>query len=88
VSLDQRRIRKIRLHARAAFIKSGGSVEDAISLFQEDAEMRSIDPAMIALIVQIAIAFFEYWSSRNLTEPSVVADLLEPYIMEESNDAD
>jgi hypothetical protein len=50
--------------------------------------MRSIDPAMIALIVQIAIAFFEYWSSRNLTEPSVVADLLEPYIMEESNDAD
>jgi hypothetical protein len=88
MSLDQRRIRKIRLHARAAFIKSGGSVEDAISLFQEDAEMRSIDPAMIALIVQIAIAFFEYWSSRNLTEPSVVADLLEPYIMEESNDAD
>ena len=88
MSLDQRRIRKIRLHARAAFIKSGGSVEDAISLFQEDAEIRSIDPAMIALIIQIAIAFFEFWQSRNLTEPSVVADLSEPYIMEDDNDAD
>jgi hypothetical protein len=88
MNLDQSRVRKIRLHARSAFMRSGGSVEDAIWLFQEDAEIRSIDPAMITLIIQIAIAFFEYWRSRNLREPSIVADLAEPYIKEDTNDAE
>ena len=81
---------KARQAARAAWIKSKQSGEDAKLLFEEDRNLVGLDPATILALLKIAIMLWEFWRSRGIDEPSVVAAFDEPgmYDDEDSNDAD
>ena len=78
---------KARQAARQAWIASKQQGEDAILLVQQDSHIAKLDPATIALIIQIAIMLFKFWQSRQIDEPSVVIQADEPGF-DEVNDAD
>jgi len=72
-----------------------GCGEDAIIGFQSDRRLYGIDPALLALLVQIALALWKYWHEQKIDTPSIVASALEPIDWETddedqgvSNDAD
>ena len=67
-----------RAVARSAWIKSGGGGEDAIIDFQADHRLRGIDPALVALLLQIALLLWKYWLENKIETPSVVPSTLEP----------
>lgn len=79
--------RLARAVARRAWINAGGIAEDAIIDFHQDFRIKSLDPALIALLIQLAIKLFEYWLKNRIEEPSVVASADEP-ISYEDDDAD
>ena len=80
--------RLARAVARHAWIESHGSGDDAVLLFRDDFRVRSLDPALIALLLQLAILLFQHWSRRKIDEPSVVGSEDEPIDWENENDAD
>ena len=50
-------------------------------LFQQDARVQRIaklDPATIALFLQIAVMLWKWWRDRKVSDPSVVASAGEP----------
>jgi hypothetical protein len=67
-----------RAAARAAWVKSGGKGEDAVIDFQNDPRLYGLDPALIALLVQVALLLFKYWMENRIDEPSVVPSADEP----------
>lgn len=77
-----------RAAARRAWIQAKGRGDEAALLLRSDPDFVEIDPALIALLVQIALALFAYWFSMAIEQPSVVPDSSEPISWEESNDAD
>jgi hypothetical protein len=78
-----------RAAARSAWVKSGGKGEDAVIDFQNDPRLYGLDPALIALLVQIALLLFKYWMENRIDEPSVVPSLDEPVDYEtEDSDGD
>ena len=79
---------KARQAARAAWIKSNQSGDDAKLLFEQDRNMVGLDPATILALLKIAIMLWEFWKARNIDEPSVVAAFDEPGMYEDENDAD
>jgi hypothetical protein len=76
-----------RAAARSAWVKSGGKGEDAVIDFQNDPRLYGLDPALIALLVQIALLLFKYWMENRIDEPSVVPSADEP-VDYETEDAD
>ena len=67
-----------RRMARACWIRSNADVQQAELLFRSAPEMQAIDPALILLLVKIAIELFMYWQSHKISEPSAVPSELEP----------
>lgn len=77
-----------RAAARHAWVSAHPKGEDAIIGFRADPRIVDLDPALIKLLVQIALALFAYWFSMGIDEPSIVPQSEEPVSWEESNDAD
>jgi hypothetical protein len=79
-----------RAAARMAWVKSGGKGEDAAIDFQNDPRLYGLDPALVALLVQIALLLFRYWFENKIDEPSVVPSADEPvdYETEDVDDDD
>jgi len=72
-----------RAAARHAWVRAHGKGEDAIIELKADPRIVDLDPALIALIIQIALALFAYWFSRQIDEPSVVPQADEPVCWED-----
>jgi hypothetical protein len=85
LSFRERRI--ARSAARRAWIEANGSGDDALAIFGQDPRIVGLDPALIALLIQIAIKLIEYWIKNNTDEPSEVWQPGEPFY-DEVNDAD
>lgn len=83
--------RKIRTVARDAWIKCGPG-EDAICCVKDDIRLTGIDPALLLVLLQIALKLMEWWMQHNVTEPSTVPMADEPIDWESpaegENDAD
>ena len=78
-----------RAVARSAWIECGGCGEDAKIGFIADRRLYGLDPALIALLVQIALLLWKYWQENQIQVPSVVPSALEPVDFEtEDIDAD
>jgi hypothetical protein len=71
--------------ARKVWMECGPG-EDARMCFERDEAFYGIDPALLLLLVQIAMALFEYWRKNNIKEPSVVPSCSEPVSWEEDID--
>ena len=67
-----------RAVARSAWIKCNGCGEDAIIDFRADRRLHGIDPALVALLLQIALLLWKYWLENKIDTPSVVPSALEP----------
>lgn len=67
-----------RRMARACWIRSNADVQQAELLFRSAPEMQAIDPALIMLLLKIAIELFMYWQANKISEPSSVPSELEP----------
>lgn len=76
-----------RAVARSAWIDCKGCGEDAIVGFQADRRLYGIDPALVALLLQIALLLWKYWQENKIDVPSVVPSALEP-VDYETEDAD
>lgn len=59
--------------AREQLAAAGGNSVEFERLVKSDARTQAIDPALISLFIQIAIAVFKYYISRN-TSASAIAD--------------
>ena len=59
--------------ARHAWLESEGDLETAEILFRGNSRLVGLSPLMISLLMLLAQAFWQYWISRNIIEPSVVA---------------
>jgi hypothetical protein len=58
---------------REKLAAAGGNSVEFERLVKSDARTQAIDPALIALFIQIAIAVFKYYMSRNASA-SAIAD--------------
>jgi len=82
--LRRRHKRLAREIAREAIIATRGDSEAALVYFRNHPRVFAIDPAIVMLMIQIAIALWKLWQSRNVSEPSVVASSDELEILGES----
>ena len=53
--------------AREKLSEAGGNSVEFERLVKADTRTASIDPALVALFIQIAIAVFKYYMNRNVT---------------------
>lgn len=67
-----------RAVARSAWVRSGSKGEDAIIDFNGDPRLYGLDPALVALLLQIALLLWKYWHENKIDVPSVVPSALEP----------
>ena len=74
--------------ARRAFLTADRCGDNARLEFQSDPRIRGLDPAVIQLLLAIALLLFQYWIQQQIDEPSVVPTGLEPIDWEGENDAD
>jgi hypothetical protein len=80
---------KGRQAARAAWIKSKQSGDDAKKFFEDDRNLVGLDPATILMLLKIALELWKWWQEKGIEEPSVVASPDEPgFMADEANDAD
>lgn len=79
-----------RAVARSAWVKSGSKGEDALIDFNNDPRLYGLDPALVALLVQIALLLWKYWHENKIEVPSVVPSADEPvdYETEDVDDDD
>lgn len=85
--LSFREKRIARSAARRAWIESKGNGDDALLIWNNDPRIVKLDPAVIALLVQIVMLLIEHWLKKGIDEPSEVWQCDEPGY-EEVNDAD
>lgn len=64
--------------ARQAWVKSHGSGDDARLLFESNERIQKFSPATILLMLQLAMALWQWWKDRGIDEPSAVASMDEP----------
>ena len=87
--LRRREKQYARSLARQCYMESGGNEQEFSFLFRARAESVSIDPALLALLLQFAMVLLKWWLEKNISEPSVVASMDEPgFYDEDANDAD
>lgn len=67
-----------RAVARSAWVDCKGCGEDAIIGFKSDRRLQGLDPALVLLLVQIAMLLWKYWQENKIDTPSVVPSALEP----------
>lgn len=53
-----------------AFEQCDGDLDEFERLVQDDTRLAGLDPALIALLIQLAVMFFKWWSSRAVKFPS------------------
>ena len=87
--LRRREKQYARSLARQCFMEANGDEQQFSFLFRARAESVSIDPALLALLLQFALTLLKWWLEHNISEPSVVATMDEPgFYDEDENDAD
>jgi hypothetical protein len=64
--------------ARQAWVRSHGSGDDARLLFEQNERIQKFSPATILLMLQVALALWQWWRDRGIDEPSTVASMDEP----------
>ncbi len=64
-------------------IEAAGDPERAESIFRADHRMKSIDPATIIILIQLASKLWLWWKEQNTDLPSVVASMAEPGLWED-----
>ncbi len=64
--------------ARQAWVSSHGRGDDARLLFESNERIQKFSPATILLMLQLAMALWQWWKDRGIDEPSVVASMDEP----------
>jgi len=74
--------------ARRAFLTADRCGDNARLEFEKDPRIRGLDPAVIQLLLAIALLLIQYWIQQQIDEPSVVPTGLEPIDWEGANDAD
>jgi hypothetical protein len=72
--------------ARQAWVRSHGSGDDARILFETNERIQKFSPATILLMIQIAMALWQWWHDRGIDEPSVVASMDEPIDWNQDDD--
>jgi len=74
--------------ARKAWVKGQGKRVEASRLFELDEDIAKLDPALIKLLILIALLLFEYWINSEVDEPSTQPTGHEPINWEDENAAD
>jgi hypothetical protein len=64
--------------ARYAWVKSHGRGDEARLLFEQNERIQKFSPATILLMLQVALALWQWWKDRGIDEPRVVASMDEP----------
>ena len=72
--------------ARQAWVRSHGAGDDARILFEQNERIQKFSPATILLMLQIAMALWQWWRDRGIDEPSAVASMDEPIDWSDDND--
>lgn len=67
-----------RTVAREAWIHCSGNTDEAMSEVDADLQSLGLDPATIALIIEIALMFFNWWRQHNVSRPSRLPQVGEP----------
>lgn len=77
-TVSRREKRLTRRAARNAWMRCGGNFEVAEDMARKELSMASVDPQLIAILIQLAILLWQHWYSKGIKEPSVVASADEP----------
>jgi hypothetical protein len=72
--------------ARQAWVRSYGSGDDARILFESNERIQKFSPATILLMLQLAMALWQWWKDREIDEPSIVASMDEPIDWSDDDD--
>jgi len=88
VPLNPNRRAIARSLARLSWMQAEGDLETAEILFRGNPRLVGLSPLMISLLMLLAQAFWKYWISRNIIEPSVVASMDELQTVGISEDDD
>ena len=81
---DRSKVLRLRMRlaareiARQAWVKSHGRGDDARLLFESNERIQKFSPAIILLMLQLAITLWQWWKDRGIDEPSAVASMDEP----------
>jgi hypothetical protein len=67
-------------------MRCGGNLEVADAMAREELRHAGIDPALIALLINIALLLWKYWMEKDIKEPSVVESADEPIDWEDGED--
>lgn len=78
---------QVRAAARRAWIQSKGHADAALLILKHDMDLE-IDPVLVQLIIQIAMALFVYWFLSETHDPDVSPDSAEPVNWEHSDGTD
>ena len=63
---------------RQAWVKSHERGDDARLLFESNERIQKFSPATILLMLQLAMALWQWWKDRGVDDPSAVASMDEP----------
>ena len=72
--------------ARQAWVTSNGRGDDARLLFESNERIQKFSPATILLMLQLAMALWQWWKDCGIDEPSAVASMDEPIDWSEDDD--
>ena len=72
--------------ARHSWVQSNGNGDEARLLFERNERLQKFSPAMILLMLQIAMELWKWWRERKIKEPSVVASMDEPIDWSDDNE--
>ena len=72
--------------AREAWVRSHGRGDDARLLFESNERVQKFSPATILLMIQVALALWQWWKDRGIDDPSAVASMDEPIDWSEDDD--
>lgn len=67
-----------RAIVRKKWIESGGDVDKALELYKADHELVGIDPALMLLLVELALALLKYWRDSRVGSPPFLPLTTEP----------
>lgn len=74
-----RESRLARRVGRWAYMEADGDLAKAEELFRKHESIARLDAQTVILMLKIAFDIWQWWTSRGIKEPSVVASSGEPY---------
>jgi len=72
--------------ARQAWVRSNGRGDDARLMFESHERVQKFSPATILLMLQVALALWQWWRDRGIDDPSAVASMDEPIDWSDDDD--